>query len=152
MSAPIPRQGASLVIAADAARARILAAVTPDSPLRDYASLANPEARLHEGDLVADDGGRRNHRPTEGGHSALGGGSMKQHRIEEFASSVCQGVEAALRETQAERLYVVAEPGFLGLLRRRMDGQLERRIAGTIPKSLAGETAERIRAALPSRL
>jgi protein required for attachment to host cells len=152
MSATELRSGASLVIAADAARARILAAVTPDAPLRDYASLANPEARLHEGDLVADSSGRRNHRPTEGGHSAFGGGSMKQHRIEEFAASVCEGVEAALRDTQAERLYLVAEPAFLGLLRQRMDGQLQRRLAGTIPKSLASESPERIRAALPSRL
>ena len=130
MSAPNLRSGPSLVIAADAARARILAALTPEAPLRDYASLANPEARLHEGDLVADSGGR----------------------IEEFAASVCEGLEAALHDTHAERLYVVAEPGFLGLLRQRMDEQVEQRIVGTIPKSLARETPERIRSALPSRL
>ncbi|MDM4771246.1 host attachment protein [Solimonas sp. SE-A11] len=152
MNAPNRRSGPSLVVALDAARARILAALTPEAPLRDYASLANPEGRLHEGDLVADSGGCRNHRPTEGGHSASGGGSMKQHRTEEFAASVCEGVEAALRDTHAERLYVVAEPGFLGLLRQRMDDQVEQRVVGTIPKSLANETPERIRAALPSRL
>jgi len=144
--------GAALVLTADAARARILAAVTPDSPLREYADLSNAEARLQERELVSSPTGRRNHQPTQGGHSAYGGGSMKRHRIEEFAASVCEGLQSALSATGAQRVYIVADPDFLGLLRQRMKPGLGRHVAGEYAKSLATETPERIRAALPARL
>lgn len=144
--------GASLVVAADSARARLFASVTPDAPLREFDDLANPEARLHEGDLVADATGRNGRGLREGGHSALGGDSMKRHRAEDFAGAVSDKVLSALRESRAERVYVLAEPEFLGLLRKRFDAQVRNKVAGEVAKSLAGESAERIRAALPERL
>lgn len=141
--------GAALVLVADSARARLLKAPAPHAPLEEFADLANPEARSHEGDLVADSGGRR---PPQGGHSAFGGDSMKRHRAEDFAAAVCARAAAALREAGALRLYIVAEPGFLGLLRRRMDRRVERCVAAEFAQSLAGGTLDQIRGALPPRL
>jgi protein required for attachment to host cells len=146
------RQGPAVVIAADPARARLFVAGAPDAPLEEFADLANPQARLHEGDLVEDSAGRRGTRPTQAKRSAFGGQSARRHRTEEFAKAVCARAARGLRESRAARLYLVAEPEFLGLLRRRLARPLRKRVAGTVAKSVTGKPAGRIRATLPSRL
>lgn len=149
---PTVTPGASVVVVADSARARLFAANTPTSPLQELADLSNPEARLHEHDLVEDSAGRRGTRPTQAKRSAFGGETAKRHRAEEFAAKVCDRAGSALREQRAQRLYLVAEPEFLGLLRMRMDRSVQRCVAGELAKSLAGRAPEEIRAALPRAL
>lgn len=148
----IKQIGVSLVLVADSARARLFDAATPTAPLHEVEFLSNPEARLHEGDLVADGAGTRNGESMSAGHSALGGGSMKDHRIEEFAGTVCERLSRVARATDARRIYIVAEPSFLGLLRLRMDRNLRKQVAHEIPKSLASRGPAEIRAVLPQRL
>lgn len=144
--------GAALVVAADSARARLFQAREPAAPLQEVAGLVNPEARLHEGDLVEDSAARRGTRPTQAKRSAHGGESARDHRAEDFAAAICEHAARELRERRADRLYLVADPEFLGLLRKRMDTSLSRRVAGTVAKSIAGKPPSDIRAALPSRL
>lgn len=148
----VHKEGAALVIAADSVRARLFHAGTPDAPLREIEALVNPEARLHEHDLVEDSAGRRGTRSTQAKRSAFGGETAKRHRAEEFAAAVCERAAHDLRETHARRLYLVAEPEFLGLLRQRMPAALKRRVAGSVAKSVTGKPAGRIRATLPERL
>lgn len=146
------RTGAALVIAADSARARVFQATSPGAPLQEVAGLINPEARLHEGDLVEDDTGRRGTHPTQAKRSAFGGESAKDHRAEDFAATVCAEAARELRETGAQRLYLVADPEFLGLLRKRMDRTLSRCVAGAVAKSVVSQPPSDIRATLPARL
>jgi protein required for attachment to host cells len=146
------RNGPAVVVAADSARARLFRAGTPDAPLEEVDELLNPEARLHEGDLVEDSAGRRGTRPTQAKRSALGGETAKRHRAEEFAAVVCEHATWQLRAAHAHRLYLVAEPEFLGLLRRTLDRSVLKQVAGAVAKSVTGKPAGRIRAALPDRL
>jgi protein required for attachment to host cells len=150
--ANVHKEGAALVVAADSVRARLFHAGTPDAALREIDALVNPEARMHEHDLVEDSAGRRGTRPTQGKRSAFGGQTAKRHRAEEFAAEVCEHAARDLRETGAKRLYLVAEPEFLGLLRQRMPAALRRRVAGSVAKSITGKPPRSIRAALPERL
>ena len=152
MTSAVHRKGPALVIAADSVRARLFCAGTPDGPLEEIAGLVNPESRLHEGDLVEDSAGRRANRPTQAKRSAFGGESAKRHRAEDFAASICDRAARSLRETRARRLYLVAEPEFLGLLRQRMSRVLQRQVAGSVATSVTGKPAGRIRATLPDRL
>ena len=147
-----PEKIPTLIVAADAARARLLIADPESKGLRELDELLNPEARLHEGDLVADSAGRRNHASTSGGHPAPGGGSMKRHHIEDFAARVCKRIELCLEENCARRVYIIAEPEFLGLLRRQARPRLARSFAGEVARSLASASLAEIRAALPIRL
>ena len=142
----------SVVLVADSARARLFDASTPTAPLHELEHLDNPVARQHEGDLVADGAGVRNGASMNAGFDAYGGSGMRDHRVEEFAKSVCERLADAVRRTDAERVYIVAEPQFLGLLRARMDAPLRKRVAGEIAKSIAGKAPDEIRRALPSRL
>jgi protein required for attachment to host cells len=144
--------GHSVVLVADSARARLFDVPAPTAPLQEVEGLANPTARLHEGDLVADSAGMRYGESLSAGHSAYGGAGMKDHRIEEFAASVCERLAAVVRAADAHRVYIVAEPSFLGLLRQRMERNLKKQVVDEIPKSLTGRAPAEIRAALPARL
>jgi len=142
----------SVVLVADSARARLFDAPTPTAPLHELEDFANPVARLHEGDLVADRAGVRYNEAVSSGSDAYGGSGMRDHRVEEFAAAVCDHLADAVKRASAERVYIVAEPQFLGLLRARMDAPLRKRVAGEIAKSIAGKAPDEIRRALPSRL
>lgn len=152
MRPSVGKAGPAVVVAADSARARLFRAGTPDAPLEEVDALVNPEARLHEHDIVEDSAGRRGTRPTQAKRSALGGETAKRHRAEEFAAAVCEHATHQLRAARADRLYLVAEPEFLGLLRRILDRSVARQIAGSVAKSVTSKPPSRIRAALPSRL
>jgi protein required for attachment to host cells len=144
--------GAALVLVADSVRAQVFEAPSPAAPLAESLTLLNPDGRLHERDLVDDATGRRNHRPTQAKFSMFGGGSAKAHRAESFAALVCERVRRMMQQRSARRLYVVAEPQFLGLLRQRMNGALQRQVAAEVPKALAGRPLDEIRSALPAQL
>ncbi|MES9844878.1 MAG: host attachment protein, partial [Candidatus Sedimenticola sp. 6PFRAG5] len=49
---------AAWIVVADTSRARIFSADKPASSLVEIQTLAHPESRLHEGDLVSDKAGR----------------------------------------------------------------------------------------------
>lgn len=152
MRPSVGKAGPAVVVAADSARARVFRAGTPDAPLEEVDALVNPEARLHEHDIVEDSAGRRGTRPTQAKRSALGGETAKRHRAEEFAAAVCEHATHQLRAARADRLYLVAEPEFLGLLRRTLDRSVLRQVVGSVAKSVTSKQPSRIRAALPSRL
>lgn len=149
---------AAVVLTADSSRARIfIAEAAPeaddrDAGLRELADLENAAARLRESQLAADRAGRRGTQPTQGQQSRWGGQSMKAHRAEEFAAAVCARADQVLRDAHADKLYVLAEPQFLGLLRQRMSDALRARVAGEIDSALAQQSPARIRAALPAQL
>lgn len=145
-----PPPGNCLVLVADSVRARLFDAA--DGVLAERAVFTNPEGRMHERDLVADATGRRNHRPTQGNRSAFGGQTAKRHRAEDFAGMLCDELARDLDGAGEHKLYVIAEPEFLGILRQRMSAPVSRHVAGEIPKSLADQSVERIRATLPAQL
>jgi protein required for attachment to host cells len=149
---PRKRPGPAVILVADAARARLFDAPKPTSPLHEVEDLANPLARLHEGDLAADRPGVLKNQALEPRHSAFGGGGMKDHRTEEFAASVCERLSAVVRAEDAHRVYIVAEPSFLGLLRQRMEPALRKQVVDEIPKSITNRAPAEIRAVLPARL
>lgn len=142
----------SVVLVADSARARLFDATSPTAPLHELEDLSNPPARLHEGDLADEQDGVRHRGATIAAADQYGGSGMRDHRVEEFAAEVCEHLAGAVKRTAADRVYIVAEPQFLGLLRARMDGPLRKRVAAEIARSLAGKAPEEIRRALPARL
>ena len=141
-----------MILAADSTLARLfLVEGSGDTP-REIVNLYNPDARQHEHDLVADRAGRRGHEPMSAGHSRFGGGSMKQHHVEDFAAAMCTRTAKAIEQTSAGGLYIVAPPTLMGLLRQRMDAGMRRHLRGEVSKSVATRTAADIRASLPDQL
>lgn len=140
-----------MVVVADASRARVFTADKPAGPLNEIETLSNPEARLHEGDLVSDRGGRERH----GGGSSHGystGSVAKEEAVNRFAAEVCRHLEHGRTGNAFARLYVMAAPAFLGLLRKHQSQALRGLISEEISKDLSREGPERIRAQLPQYL
>jgi protein required for attachment to host cells len=139
------------VLVADTYRARIFGAERPASPLSELRDLTSPEARLHEGDLVSDKGGRDTN-PMAGGHGLGDNRSHKQDIADRFAQQVCDLLESARVAGELTKLYVIAAPAFLGLLRKHQSPSIKHLVAGEIDKCLASQDAASIRKHLPEYL
>lgn len=139
------------VVVADASRARIFSAEKPADGLTEIEAFSNPEGRLHEGDLVSDRGGRIS--SGEGARHGYGAGNhAKDDLTNRFAAEVCKRLEKGRTGHAFERLYVLAAPTFLGMLRKHQPDSLRALIREEIATDLSTQPPERIRAQLPEYL
>jgi protein required for attachment to host cells len=139
------------VLVADAYRARVFGVERPVSPLSELRDLASPEARLHEGDLVSDKGGG-DRNPSVGGHGLGDQNTHKQELADRFAQDVCAVLEAARVANELSKLYVIAAPAFLGLLRKHQSAMLKQLVVQEVDKSVAAQDPADIRKHLPEYL
>jgi len=139
------------VTVADSGRARIFKAVSPSGPLQEIQTLAHPEARLHEGDLTTDRSGRDTN-STSGSHGFGTATEAKDEEAERFASLVCSTLEAGHQKGNFNKLYIVAAPSFLGLLRKHRSNSVKPIIAEELSKNLTTLDATTIRSHLPEYL
>jgi protein required for attachment to host cells len=101
------------VIVADNSRARFFTAEKPAGPLTETHDLANPEARLHEGDLVSDKTGRDRNPSSGTAHGVGADASHKQEGADRFALAICEELDAARAAGTFQKLYILAAPPFL---------------------------------------
>lgn len=141
----------TLVLVADNSRARFFTAEKAASPLMEIRDLTYPEARLHEGDLVTDKSGR-DRNPGMGAHGFGNESARKQDGAERFALQVCSELESARNAGEFRKLYVVAAPSFLGLLRKHQSSALRQMVVSEVDKNLATHDAAAIRKHLPDFL
>ena len=139
------------IVVADSYRARIFTADKPAAPLVELETLANPLARQHEGDIVSDRSGHVLSGNT-GGHDLSPRTEAKQEEASRFAAEVCQHLEKGRNGNAFDKLYILAAPAFLGLMRKQISGPLKGLVAEEIDKDLTAQTADRIRAQLPEYL
>jgi len=132
------------VIAADSSRARIFEVLGKERRLREVADLLNPEGRSSERELKSDAEGRYyGHGDRSRAHSA-GEASAVDHATEIFSRELGRYLEKARTDRQFERLYVMAPPRFLGLLRRNLSNEVQKSIADEIGKDLSWLDAREI--------
>ena len=140
------------IVVADEGRARLFTAAGPNAELEELEGLENPAARQHDRDLVSDQSGRTANSAT-GRTTTLGPNERrKPHEAEAFADTIAERLKLARARGQLERIHIIAEPSFLGLLRKALDTQTARRVASTLDKGLTRHTPGEIRGALPPRL
>lgn len=139
------------VTVADSSRARIFQAKSPSAPLEELTALSHPAARLHEGDLTTDRSGR----DANGASGTHGLGTEDQAKEEEaarFAGLVCETLEASRKKGSFNKLYIVAAPAFLGLLRKHRSNSVKQIIAQELPKNISTLDVKAIRSHLPEYL
>lgn len=139
------------VVVADTSRARIFSADKPASSLVEIQTLAHPEGRLHKGDLVSDRPGRDRSAGTRS-HDVGHDMDAKTEEAARFASQVCETLESGRLKGEYKKLYVIAAPSFLGVLRKQRKSALQQLIAAEIPKNLAAHDINAIRESLPRYL
>lgn len=124
------------VVVANASRVRIFEADANDSAMREIVDMANPASRLHESELISDHGGHGNYHED----------AARQHQTEIFAHEVCDRLEHGRLDGSYRKLYLVAAPQFLGLLRKHMERPLHDVVQTEISKDLTTAEPARIRA------
>ena len=139
------------ILVAANSRARIFPAEKAAGPITEISSMAFPEGRLHEGDLTTDKAGR-GQAPGAGAHGVNGGDGPKQDNAERFASLLCEDLESARTQGRFSKLYIVASPALLGLLRKHQSPPLRQRVVGELDKNLTTQSPEAIRRHLPDFL
>ena len=140
------------VVVADAARARIFSIDSAKSPLSALDQLVSPEAKLHERDYKTDRPGRVYDIQGEGRHAVGSHTGPKEQEAMRFAAEVVDYLEDGRVGRQFDHLILVAEPRFLGLLRKAVKPPLEQTITLEVNKDLSKASEKEIRTHLPEWL
>lgn len=138
------------IVVADGVRARLFQAEKRTGPLVERNDIANPDARLPERELVTDTRGRGNG-GSGGDRRHAYGEDYDEHDRQKalFAKDLGRRLEKLRAKGELELLYVIAEPGFLGLLRREMGKQLAACVKGELNQRITTDKVEEIREMLP---
>ncbi|MES9884027.1 MAG: host attachment protein [Sedimenticola sp.] len=142
---------AAWVVVADSSQARIFSAESSTSTLEEIHTISHPEGRLHLGDLVTDRPGR-DRNAGAGSHDMGHESDAKNEAAIRFAAQVGETLECGRTNGRFRKLYVVAPPTFLGMLRKQQSNPLQRMITGEVSKNLASRDITDIRKSLPQRL
>ena len=140
------------VIVADASRAKILSTRDTPGELSELEDLVHPESRLRVQDLVTDGSGSGSDSGGHGKHSMGHEKSAQVREAELFAREVCERIDKLHRQEKIHRIYLVAAPAFLGLLRARLSKQCASLVAGEVSKNLVTHSLQDIRTHLPRQL
>ncbi|MGE5624524.1 MAG: host attachment protein [Bacillota bacterium] len=138
-----------LVLVGDRGRARLFELDHDEPQMAELEDLVNPGFRLHERELSGDRQGRvfnriRRSRATLGEahvHKRLG--------AERFARTVAGRVLSRCRAGAYARVFLVAEPEFMGLLRPQLEAGRLKAPLSRISKNLTRHPAAEIRGHLP---
>jgi protein required for attachment to host cells len=143
---------ATWIVAADAGRARLFRAENEDGELTEIDDLLNADARLRDLETAQDRNGHTNSGNRSAGNSFEPRQWHLDHAAEVFARGLSQRLSAARRRGEVDRLYIIADPGFLGLLRKKLDRPTLRIVAQQTAKDFTRRSAEHIRNQLPKQL
>ena len=140
------------VVVADSSKARILLAENGRGALIDDRDFVHPESRLREQDLVSDGTGNETDSGGYGKHSMGHENAAHRKHAETFANELCGEIDKLRRNSDLHKIYLVASPKFLGLLRSSMSKQCTELLVGEINKDLVSHSIEDIRSHLPKLL
>lgn len=118
------------VLVADGGTARLFRAKREDKPLalEEVVVLVRPSAHVKRQALVSDRTGRvfaRAGRATTGSRAGARGGADSDYdpqdiEVDRFARRIVRRLDDERRSGELERLHIVAEPRFLGVLRDKL--------------------------------
>lgn len=139
------------ILVADAARARLFTVERPRGPLQELADFVNPAERLQERELTTDDPGRFT-APGGSRHAVGEARRTKDEYARRFADELAGYLRHARTRDEYRRLYLVADPRFLGTLREQLDEPTQRLVVAAIDKEISARDPAAIRRHLPERL
>jgi protein required for attachment to host cells len=129
------------IVSGDSSRARILQ-VTGPRRIEEIEDLINPKGRMDDRELIADAHPR--FRGTSGPGSDRQETSAREHEVELFAKQIDRFLDQARIKKRYDRLFVLAPPKFLGLLRKNLNKEVEKLVRDEVDKDLSWFDAREI--------
>ncbi len=137
------------VAVCDSARARYFHVDKPNGDLRELDGQTHQKARLKSGDINTDHNG---HGLRQGGGFSFGNGDASKHEALVFAREVAEQLNREAIGRTMDKLYILAPPEFLGLLRAELHSETQAMLASTEAVNVVKEGVDRIRRHLPEFL
>lgn len=134
-----------MIVVADSSRARIFTVDSDRSPLNEIETMAHPEGRMHEQNMVSDMPGKDAGKGGGGDHSFQEKVEPKKEEMIEFAKRVADYLDDARKSNDLNKLILVAAPAFLGELRNHLSKETSEKIIYELDKNLAQHDVEDIR-------
>lgn len=141
----------TIVLAADRVRARLFESSEDDQELTEFETLVHPQSRQLSQELVSD-APALNAGAGYPKSSAMQASSPHELEAEKFAHEIARCLDGLRRHDRLGRLYLLAEPRFLGLLRGALDDATRNLVTGEVHRHMTDVSAQELRAALPSKL
>ena len=134
------------ILAANRSKARIFEMQKLHGPLVEIADLVDPEGRAQDRDINADAYGRFYGKGEHvQGHTTSTDVSPTQHEAERFAEELRDYLYRAHAEQRFDKLWIVAPPAFLGVLRDKLGKTLHGAIELEVNKDVPTQPPEQIR-------
>lgn len=112
--------------------------------IEELTTMDHPESRLHNQDLE----GRKPGRCFQSGgttrHAYQPETEPKEVEIEKFAKSLSDYICGAHQKGDFARLYIMASPSFLGLLRQFINPATQKTIVAELSRDMVGRTTSEI--------
>jgi protein required for attachment to host cells len=132
----------TLVAVTQRAKARFFLQEAAKAPLVEIATLEHPESRKPGRDLESDRPGRTQDSKGQGRHAMAVEETHKEREAANFARTIAEDLKTRRNDGVFNQLVLVAEPGFLGLLRDALDGPTQKLVIGEVKKNLTDHKAE----------
>ena len=152
------------ILSANAGRARFFAESDPAEPLQEIEDMVSPAAQLRTVDTETDRlgptsaaGSAHNIGGNEGvgfAHNAKAGAPNKQyqpaqtpdqHAADLFAKDVAAYLQKANNEGRFQQLVISASPDFLGVLRTKLDPQVQKLVKSEFNKDYTHSNPQQLR-------
>ena len=119
------------VVVADNVHARIFTVKTLSSPLEEIETLTHLEGRLHDREMTSDFPGKIKGNGKMG-HAFEQRTDPKQNESDKFASQIANYLEDAHNTNKFNQLLLIADPSFLGLLRKNFSEPIRKLVVSWI--------------------
>ena len=120
--------------------------------LHEHKRFEHAQARLHDRELTTDLPGRAYDSAGHGRHAMEQPTDPKRHEADAFARELADYLEHGCTAGACEKLYIVAPPAFLGLLRKHYSKPVQQCLAQEVDLNLSNIDARDIRSRLPEYL
>ncbi len=138
------------VLAADNSRARIFETSKRNILEKEIDSMVHPASRQSVQDMVSDRPGRTAHPSSSEQRKAYAPSTdPKKYETQQFARAIGEIINRGATENKYDKLYILAPPSFLGMLRAELNGRVRERVKDEIDKNVTQLKMEEIRAYLP---
>lgn len=141
-----------LVIVADASRARFFSATDKTAALIETKDLVNIGSRLRDRQLVTDGHGSGVDSVGHGKHTMGHETDAHKHQASQFSHQLTDEIEKVRSTGTLRRIYIIAPPAFLGLIKPALSKASSKLVEGTINKDLTNHSIADIRTHLPKLL
>lgn len=140
---PNQNHPATWVVVADNCQARIYR-VVKFPKIEEIAFHEHPESRLRNQDLISTRPGHGSQSTGSGAYSYQSENEPRHLEASKFATDLVSVLSTALKNNEFNRLYVIAAPSFLGLLRQHISPEVQKTIVAEGAKEFSNSDLARV--------